>query len=695
MAVDKPVQIKGATIQSSDAVSFAGGLDERGDYNIALDAFGVGLNAMVNTSNNVTKRLSKKKWLPKVTAFNSEVSTVYYGGQVYYFIADNGKVKWIQENSTVWTNAGGAAVNAVTTTVGVITTFMRVNNWLLVLNGVDEMRYIDLVTFNMVQFVFVANPSPALTAVATGITASGAFRVYYAQTYNSNGGGQTAISPILTQAVSKSRSTWVAAGTEFLTISFNDSPPVGATSRNLYAAIALQGTTPVASDLALLAANIPIAQTSFVDNGQTPFSIFSNPAPSVNSTRGLKAAAGTMAGNTPVVYGDPDNPYDLNFGVITETGVSFGAGSGAQRLPLLKGTNFYPTSVVGFRNNQNIPNLLALFSSTEGTAKQQIISQKTLSYGNATLQYWGADDLNVGASAVYSRYGIVPYLGELQFPSSDGIISIKTEQDLQNVLSPSIVTDPISKTYKTIKNVNFDKIVGAAWNNLVAFTLPSRGFNYNNQIAVRDMTNKQKPKWYLWDLAADWIGTISPPNAESFFYIRQGNEFFKLQESYVAEDETSDGLSLPYPVTIEGSLMPFSRGRNNFWALTQAVLYLANFVGSVDIEITYIDKKGKIKKKTKTFTNGSNRRNTFAGWGNPRLRYKSANNRMIGWSRGNVLGGDTNSTQKTVKRCRIRLPNPVANECKFKISSNLENTSFDLVMGNFEGVNIGVIGDIV
>jgi hypothetical protein len=132
--------------------------------------------------------------------------------------------------------------------------------------------------------------------------------------------------------------------------------------------------------------------------------------------------------------------------------VTFGANNGGQRLPLLKGTNFYPTSVVGFRNNQGIPNLLALFTGTEGVSKQQIISQKTLATATASIHYWGADDLNAGASAVYAKYGVVPYLGELLFPSSDGITSIKTEQSLQNVLQPSIVSQQISKTYGTIKN---------------------------------------------------------------------------------------------------------------------------------------------------------------------------------------------------------------------------------------------------
>lgn len=693
MAVGDPVKVKGAAIVSSDIVSLDGGLDERGDYNIAPNCISYGRNASVNSAGNGTKRLSKKKWLPSTVGFNGEISTVYVNGQIYYFVADDGKVKYIQENGSAWINCGGT--NIVTTTPGVITTFMRVNNWLLILNGVDEMRYINLNTFNMGMFTFVANPVSIITATASGITASGSFKVYYGYTYNSDGGGETAVSTILTQAVSKSRTTWNSNGTEYLTINFNDTPPAGATSRNLYAAISLQGTVPVASDLAMLQENIPLASTSFVDNGSLGFNIAFNTAPAVNTTRGLKGLSGAMAGNVPVIYGDPDNPYDIYFGVLTDTGVSFGASGGGQKLPLLKGTNFYPTSVVGFRNNQGVPNLLALFSSTEGVSKQQIISQKTLSYGNSTINYWGADDLNSGASSVYSPYGVVVSLGELQFPSSAGITSIKTEANLQNVLAPSIVSDPVSKTYATIKNANFNKIVGTAHNNLVAFAVPSRGYNYNNQVLIRDMTNKDKPKWAVWDLAVDWIGTISPFNQASFMYIRQGNQFFKLQESYVAEDENTDGTTTPYPVTIEGSLKAFSGGKNAYFAANQAVVYLAQFVGTVDITITYINKKGNPKTKTKRFTNGSNQRNTQAGWGNPRLSWRTGNNRALGWSKQLPIVGDSAASQKKTKRCRIRLPNPVINEYKVSVSSNLENTSFDFVASNLEGINIGVIGDIV
>ena len=117
MALDNPVKVKGAQITSpSPITSFDMGLDERGDYNIQPNAFSYGRNVMVNSRGNVTKRLVKRKWLPDAAGFNSEVSTVYYDGQIYYFIADDGKVRYCQENSTSWTACGGS--NSITTTSG-------------------------------------------------------------------------------------------------------------------------------------------------------------------------------------------------------------------------------------------------------------------------------------------------------------------------------------------------------------------------------------------------------------------------------------------------------------------------------------------------------------------------------------------------------------------------------------------------
>lgn len=688
--IDKPVKVKGAQIVSpSPITSFDMGLDERGDYNIQPNSFSYGRNVMVNSSGNVTKRLVKRKWLPDAEAFNSEIYPVYYEGELYYFMADDGEVKYCQENDTSWTSCGGS--NSITTTAGLITTFMRVGNWVLCMNGTDALRYIDLSNFEMVQFTAVADPVNTLTAARTGLT-SGGINIYYAMTYNSDGGGETEISNILTYAVNKSRATWKDDGTEYLTLTFNDTPPAGASSRNLYIAVALQGSTPVVGDLFLMKANIPISDTTVVDNGQDPITLFG--APVANTTAGVKVKQAVMADNVPVMYGNPDEPYTLYFPTVVEGGgVSFGGD--AQSLKLLDGTNFYPTSVVGFRNNQNIPSLLTLFSGTQGVSKQQTITQKTLSYGNNVLTYWGADDLNAGASAVYSSYGTVTYLNQLLFPSSEGITSIKTEADLQNVLSPNIVSEAIEQTYKTIKTVNFDTIVSTAWDNLICFCLPTRGLNYNNQIAVYDLSVKQKPKWYLWDIEADWIGTISPPNRESFMYIRDGKYIYKLIDGYSAEDEDETGTLQPFAMEIESALMSFNQQKNSFFAMSQCVFYVAEWIGTINVTVSYYNQKGKLKSKTKTFTNGSLVRNFLGGWSNPRNLWRSWNNRVINWSTPIPTTGDTSDSGKVKRRLRVRTPNPVINEYKISISTDLSQSTFDLIGVAPEGVNVGIVGDIV
>lgn len=692
MSVKNPVKVKQPNITSRDAVSFDLGLDERGDYNIPINAFSYGRNAWVNNANNATKRLGQRKWLPDTVGFNGELGKVYYGGKLYYFVADDGKVKYCQDNDTAWTNCGGS--NSITTDEGVLTTFLRTNDILLCMNGTDNLRYIDLATMDMVVFTHVDDPTSTLTATATGITASGAFKVYYGIAYTSDGGGVTAMGPILTQAVSKSRSTWKSDGSEYLTIAFNDTPPAGATSRNVYGAIAIAGATPEPSDLVFMQ-NVPIAATSFADNGSISFDIGGGLGPDTNSTEGVKASAGVMAGNTPVLYGDPDNPYNIYFAGQVDSGISFSEGDGAQTLPLSKGTNFYPTSVIGFRDNQNVPTLFALSSSVDGTAKQHTISQKTITYGNVAKQYWDAEELNTGANSVYAKYAVVNFLGKLLFPSANGVNAIDTKPQIQNKLSADIISNPVSDTYSTIKNADFDKIVGTAWNNYVFFTIPSQGYNYNNQILVYDLTNTDKPKWAVWDIKADWIGTVSPPNQDSFVYIRQGNKILKLIENYVAEDEDSDGTSTAFPVDIKGSLIPFSEGRNNYVAAAQGVFYVANWIGTVVCEVSYINARGKPKTKTKTFTNGAQARNFLAGWSNPRNLWRSFNNRIVNWSTPIPFSGDTNNANKKTERLRVKLPNPVVNEVKFRIYSNLDNTAFDIVNFSIEKVDVGIIGDIV
>lgn len=689
MAVKKPVQIKDVNINSIGSNSFNGGLDQRGPWNIPANALSVARNAMVNSSGNVVKRYVKKRWLPDTVGFNGEVKAVYYGSQNYYFVADDGKVKYIQSGDLAWTDCGGD--NEVTTTPGLMTTFLRINDCLLVLNGVDKLRYIDLSNMEMVVFEHVDDPSSAPTATATGITASGSNIVYYGVTYNGAGGGETNMSPILSQAVSKARSAWALDGSEYLTITNTDTPPPEAESWNLYASVSIEGSSPQSYDLVLLKSNIPLGTTTFDDNGSIPFNIYGGRGPTENSTEGIVAKMGKDETGTAILYGDPENPYTLYFGGTTEQGVAFGAKSGAERLELNKGTDFYPTSVIGFRNNQGLPNILALFNSSQGISKQQIISQKTINYDGGVINYWGADELNAGASSTSSPYATLTYLGKLLFPSSEGIVAIDTQAQIQNVLSSGIITEKVRDTYKSILSSQYEKIVATASNNKVFFAVPSRGYTYNNQIMIYDLNNPDNPIWYIWDVKADWIGTVSPRNSNSFVYIRDGNKFYRLEEGFVSQDDGAL-LSEHFPVVASGSLLPSNPGKNNFYAVSQAVFYVVNWVGDITIEISWFDKNGEPGSESRTFSSGSYALNDEAGWDNNIYFEGQDFTSQAGWDAVMPIVGIAGA-QKRRERLKIDLPDIEVNELQFVISSN-SNSSYDLVNVAYEGVNIGIIGDM-
>ena len=690
MAIDKPEKIKDVTINTIGSNSFDLGLDQRGAWNAGPNSITVGRNTMINSSGNIVKRYVKKRWLPDSVGFNGELRPVYYGGQMYYFIADDGEVKYIQAGDLAWTSCGGD--NEVTTDEGVMTTFLRINDCLLVLNGVDRLRYIDLSTLEMVQFTHVDDPTNAPTYTATGITNTGSYTVYYGINFNGPGGGETAMSPILSATVSKSRSSWKTDGTEYVTIARNNTAPSGAESWNLYASVAIEGATPQASDLVAIQTNIPLGTTSFVDNGSLPFDIYSGRGSDENSTEGIIAKMGKDETGTAILYGDPDNPYTLYFSGTTSEGVSFGVSNGGQRLDLNKGTDYYPTSVIGFRNNQGLPNILALFNSIRGTSKQQIISQKTISYANGVINYWGADELNTGASGTSSPYGVVDYLGKLMYPSSEGIIAIDTQANVQNVLSSGLITDKVDRTYSSILSSYYSKIVSTAANNKVLFAVPSRGYSYNNQIMVYDLENPDKPKWYIWDIKADWIGTISPQELNAFVYIRDGNKFYRLEEGFTTTDDDVSSLTKAFPMVATGSLISSNQSKNNFYAISQAVFYLVDWVGDITIEVHWYDDRGRHKQKVNSFTSGSYSLNTNGGWDNNIYFQDQDFTNQSGWDGILPILG-TAGAQKKRDRIKMRLPDVIANEMWFVISSN-SNASWTVVNTQFEGVNIGIIGDL-
>ena len=688
MAVTQPAKVPQAKITSLDITSFNGGLDQRGEFNLTKNSFAVGRNVMVNKQGLATHRFGLQQLTPDTVESGHEIFPALYGGELYYITADDGAIKYWQAGDTAWTTCGG---DAVTTGGTVKNTFLRVQDKVLILNGTDELGYLDLTTFEVVHFEAVTDPSNAPTATVTGITGT-SHNIYYAISFNSTV-GETAASPILTQQISKIRDMWADDGTEYITINRNNTAPTGAVSWNLYIANAPSGGSIVTSDLLPLVQGLDINTTTFTDDGTLAVNISAGSAPEDNSTLGPKAQYGVEENGRPILYGITDDEYAIRIGGDGEHALDFSPTNGGYRLLLNQGTNYYPKSVIGFRNGQGTPSLTVLFSNTEGLSKQSIIEQQTVTYGTFSFVVWGSTEQNYGAAGVGSAYGAVNYKGMLIFPSSDGILKMDTKASLQNVLSTERISDPIIDEVSSIKDERIPEMVSTAWDNRVLICAPTNGFDTNNKILVYDINNPDLAIWYVWDIPAQWIGTIAPPGQPAFVYIRQGTSVFRLDTAYLAVDETNTGVTAPFPVTLTTSVLSRDVAHNNFYAIVQAVFYLTGFIGTVEATVRWRDENGNWQEQTDTIEGGMYVASAAGSWASPQYLYNyDLPTTVLSWAdSAKVLNGE--SDQKGDERYVMPL-DIVTNELQATITKGLDNTAFIARSISFEGQNLGILPDI-
>jgi hypothetical protein len=524
------------------------------------------------------------------------------------------------------------------------------------------------------------------------LTLTGNPKIYYAMNWNSRV-GQTAITAPQTFSVSKTRGTWKTDGTEFLTIDRVNTPPANAVSWNLWIALAKSGATIATSDMLLLAGGIDLATATFVDNGTLPIDISKGVAPEDNSTDGMVATYGVEDKGRPILYGDPTlgKENNLYIGGDGDNALDFSPTNGGYVVELNKGTNYYPQGVIGFRNGQGIPSMTVLFSNTQGLSKQTIIEQQTTTYGTQSFVVWTQTEQNYGAAGVSSPYSVINYLGKLIFPTTDGIVSMDTEASMQNVLSSKRISDKASVTVASIKNSALPLVVGTAWSNRVLFSIPSRGYNFNNEILVYDMTNDQKPLWYTLDIRAQWIGTVSPRSESAFVYICQDNHIFRLEQSYVALDENADGTTTAFPVTARGALIGTNQAHNGYVSVVQVMFYLVDFIGSIEIGVTYRNEVGIMKTKSRTLTKGAYAKSSGGGWSSPVYLFGNESTYQRWGDFPNIADADL-AVKDTIREPLVL--NVLTSEMQWFVNVNLDNSAFILRSVSYEGINVGVRGDL-
>lgn len=689
--VEKLGKIPQAKISSLGLVSFDGGLDQRGEANIKSNAFSLGRNAMVTNQGLVTHRLGLRKWLPDVVGTAYEVYTGIFNGVTYHVTADNGKIKYCIDGALSWTLAGGS--NTVTTT-GVVNTFLRILDKLLILNGTDTLGYLDFNGLTVVQFNHVNDPTTVPTGALQGGLTATPYKVYYCIAYNSIV-GKTISSPILTQGVSKIREQWTTAGTEGVTITDTFTRPAGAVSWNVYLATAPAGGTIQLSDMLPIALGLDIATTTFFDNGKITQLTNAGTAPDTNSTAGVKAKYGVEIEGRPFLYGITGDPYAVMIGGDDINALDFTETNGGYRLVLNQGTDFLPSTIIGFRNGQGTPSITVLYSSTSGLSKASIIEQSTVSLGTFSASVWGSTDQNYGVTGVSSPYAIINYRGRLIFPSVDGITNVDTSNLRFNVLTATRISDPVIDEVSSIKTELLPQIVGTAWANRIIFSIPGKGFNTNNELLIYDVTRQGDECWYTFDIRSQWVGTVSSPGSPGFVYVSQDNHFFQLDEMYVAQDETSTGLTVPFSMQVTSALIGTNTAHDGYFAVVQAMFYLRDFIGSIDLVVTWRDRQsGKMKSRKRTVTNGTYIKSSTGGWSSPGYQFnQNLKIKVLRWGQIDTLIGGQ-SPQKGDLRFPVPLGNIVTNELQATVSINADNSGVTWRSTSFQGQPLGISPDV-
>ena len=491
-----------------------------------------------------------------------------------------------------WTKLPGKLYNASSKNH-----FLQVASKVLVMNGYDDLSYLDPATMTITTFSPLPNPAAAPTLdTNTGLTGS-SFKVFYAMTANSSV-GETAGSGVLTLSVKDDRDMW---NPDTQSIKFKWTAVSGAKSYNVYAGVGVDGDSD--PKLYRLAEGLEPTTLNFTDNGSRALDIYA-PLPTENSTAGPKALRGTVINGQAWLTGNPENPYAAYRGGNYKHELDFSPANGGGVTVIGSGTKEIPSIIVPYRDGPGTPKIVALAQGTSGSGKRYMIAPQTLTYGNTTLTAWSVQE-DTGADGTDSPDGVIIYNNDLHYPSRDGFKTTGSIPQLQGVLSTRRTSNTIQDAVSSINVQAMDGIVGKAWEGRLYYSLPV-GSNKNNQIWVMD-TDRGGAWMKPWSISADWMTVYNDNSGGTHFLVVKDDTISEFSESAKSVDNgrpfSSSGMS--------GQMLFTKDGRE--WArLLRVVFVLMRPQGEITFTVTGKGEDGKMTfSETKNFI----RRTTQTGWG--------------------------------------------------------------------------------
>jgi hypothetical protein len=469
-------------------------------------------------------------------------------GEMFEFIKANGTLNevWlctmqnVAGTTNIYVNKDGGAWTLCTGKTydnAASAHFCQIDNKILIMNGVDNLSYLDIPTLTVIPFVALGAMS-APTAVNTGLTGS-VYTYYYRVSANSSF-GETAASTQLTVTTSARRETW--GSTAYETLSWT--APTGATANttyNVYIGV-VQGSE------FLIAAGVQ--GLSFKDDG----TLAQNPgrqAPPGDTTAGPTVTRGSVINGQAFLYGDTANQRTIYFGGTSKTSkLDFSPFNGGGTLEIGRGTKEIPVKVMSFRDGKGNAQTTVLCRGTNGTGKRFLLTPSTQTVGTTIINFFTVTEDN-GNDGTDSPDAVILYNDSLWYPSRDGFKTTGTKPQLQNLLSTDTVSETIITDIPSLNNKYMANAVGLAYQRRLYFAVPN-GTTYNNEIWILDLARGgawMKP----WNINVSWMTLYNDNAGLSHHLVLSNNVIYEFSRSQFCND---DGT--PFATNATSGLIKFS-----------------------------------------------------------------------------------------------------------------------------------------
>lgn len=504
--------------------------------------------------------------------------------------------------------------------------FCQIQDKVIVMNGVDNLSYLDIPTSTVVAYTALSTPAAPTLDTLTNLTGS-VFKVYYAVTANSTV-GETDGSPYLTQNVSTDRDLW---NPDAQSVKINWTTVTGVKSWNVYMGISADGAgTPI---MYLIAGGLDASTLTFTDNG-TRAQDLTRPLPTNNSTAGPKASRGDVINGRPWLVGDADNPFYVWRGGDYGHELDFSPANGGGFTPVGNGSKELPVRVISYRDGKGDNKVTVLSQGTNGHGKRYNLSPTTVTFGSSSFVVWQVAE-DSGSDGTDSPDGVINYSNSLWYPSRDGFKTTGTKPQLQNVLSTDRVSNTIQPDISTLNTQAMDMCVGLAFEGRLYWALPV-GSDTNSQIWVLDL-DRQGAWMKPWNIAADWIMLYNDNNGNTHFVVLSNNTIYEL--SYIAL--TADDGSA-FSTSGDSGQIPFSKDSREWGRLIQVIFVILRPQGTINFTLS-----GKTEDSPLSVV-GSGAfvpTSTRAGWSEPGAGWSS----LRGWSEiVTVPVGFNDATQEVI-----------------------------------------------